>query len=337
VDEGYKPNDQDKSALSDSGDSSEVGKGEHGEEGADKRRPAIPEEERQAKLARILEENGYDGVPHTSEVYAKYGYSPEQPTEQETAPSIEINWEELNARVIAASTEVLSAESDVENRVVVDVGNGVSLEVAKRPHYFSEQYDTSWPAFTMKLQQTQENDDGEESTTTIADFHCYQNQDGHEWYMGHRLVDPRYRSQGVGTKMIGLIEVSVQEYANHTGEPQTITIDAGQVGVISFGIRNGFLPRSETDMGRVERILSGNKGLIVQTGVVFGEDGGWAPGMVFEREDIETAYKWIHDEDPPEGIKWTQNNVNAAFSWDPAEVIGRSLRLDLSKELKPTS
>jgi GNAT superfamily N-acetyltransferase len=102
----------------------------------------------------------------------------------------------------------------------------------------------------------------------VSDFECFlkygfihKDVQDHkpEWVMVHRFVAKEYRGQKIGPKMLKIIEQCVSHIAERSKKMQTIVIDAYQLEIIDFALKNGYIPATEEDKANAQAVLSNDR------------------------------------------------------------------------------
>lgn len=96
----------------------------------------------------------------------------------------------------------------------------------------------------------------EETDLRIADMRLCQHPDG--FVLGYRFVGKRFRRQGFGELMLKIISKFVQEFARHEKRVKKIIVPCSQLGVIRWLLHANFLPETEEDEVKLEKIKEGS-------------------------------------------------------------------------------
>lgn len=140
----------------------------------------------------------------------------------------------------------------------------------------------------------------------VADFDfVYSYTDDAEiWNMRHRLVSPEFRSQGIATQLIQLMEDFLRYRQSSTQKAQKITAEIAQVDVLFSLLRNNkFRPASTSDELKIDRLWTGDESLMLTSSSVDVYLCGPLHWFVFEKD------KWqLHKNDPYLWCSWPQES-----------------------------
>jgi hypothetical protein len=122
----------------------------------------------------------------------------------------------------------------------------------------------------------------------IGDFYLYTKEDGN-FYIPDRYVWPKYRGpQNKGDERISNVllkacEQIVQSHANKEGKGKTLEVDAAQIDVMMWLNTNGYIPKTDQDKERFQKIINADKNLIIVRDNFIWEKDQWREGAnVFE-------------------------------------------------------
>lgn len=210
-----------------------------------------------------------------------YGYSPHL----ETIPQLDlgINWEEVDS--IVANSNIRDFDAINES------SEGISTRGNERVKFFEK---TLYQATLPCVQSKPLNLKGEKSIrkdlmkgTSSEQFilsltnpnvpeddfqHHYvgnfvvgkvDHSDYTEWNLNDRVIAEAYRSQGVAPKMLTMMEQMVEQYQETTDKPQKVTAEVGQVNVLIWLLKQGYTPESPSDQNNIDRLLKGDKSLVI--------------------------------------------------------------------------
>lgn len=91
----------------------------------------------------------------------------------------------------------------------------------------------------------------------IAEF-AFVRTKGHSYGLEHRIVRPAYRDQGLGSVLMAGSEAFFNALGDHEGQALSITVNAGQLGLMCWLYNCGYRPKSKADKLRFESILDGD-------------------------------------------------------------------------------
>lgn len=155
-----------------------------------------------------------------------------------------------------------------------------------------------------------------------ASFRFYQVKHGEyeEWDMKHRVVSEVYRNQGIASQMIRLAEEFFKKRARETGIKQIMTANIGQTNVLTALLKEGFVPTSKEDEEKINRLLNGDRNLIVVTGPDM-KDKAKPQSYIFERD------KYYNESGEVRPEIWN------TYKNEPEKFLGMSFRINLKKEI----
>jgi len=84
-----------------------------------------------------------------------------------------------------------------------------------------------------------------------------------EWDMNDRIVGAAYRDQNVASKMLGMAEQMISKYGKEVGRPQEVVASVGQVNVLVWLLKQGYVPTSDEDQERLDRLMRGDELLTI--------------------------------------------------------------------------
>lgn len=251
-------------------------------------------------------------IPTQDELYARYQYRPPErtlpPRETlpvsladsavarqflDTAEALLLSCEQENPGQMEAfyQTHKITLESPFSAEVNIQPSAAPRLAGAPFQHFLQlrvlkEVTTVHWGEKKQRLER-------------VADFFMYVPDRKHpDWRLHHRIVADTYREQGIGSAMLKTMEAIVQAEATRRREPQRLTVDANQVGVILFALNRGYRPQTADDAARLEAFLADDS-----TRFVLGDDGGYTGdrsprvGFIFEKtaQLAETIDDWRSD------------------------------------------
>lgn len=259
-----------------------------------------------------------------------YNYdSQELPTESAEAIHFELSSELINQVRLGAREIFQTGERNIERSIKLDDTTTVKIIRFRGTN-------TGDDNFQINLLKNGEK---------ISDFYCAIDQDGNQWKLNHRLVSEKFRHQGIGNKMLKLIEECCQEYCNTpAGTKQELVIDASQLGVTTFALQNGYATTGQEDHKNLKLLLSGaNKIFILATAKGYASDGGDRPGFVYRKQLVK---KWMAEfnaysgsEQPliPANVDEDINKIlHKIFYGDPSVYEANAFKIKFSKIFSPT-
>ena len=109
-------------------------------------------------------------------------------------------------------------------------------------------------------------------------------------------MDDALRGQGVGSQLLEAVEGVTSGMAKGFKEDFTLEIEARQLGMLGFAMKNGFAPK-EGDVEDLKQIYAGDSDLIVETskGYPNDVDGGKRPGFMFSKKDVRRQMSMIQE------------------------------------------
>jgi hypothetical protein len=134
----------------------------------------------------------------------------------------------------------------------------------------------------------------------IGQFMAANHEGSNTWDLHDRQVSEKYRGKGAAAEMLQETENCVQAYADAHGKDQDIFVDASQLSVLNFFLKNGYEivyddkerfaeTMSKLETGDLDFVLSG-----CQTGSGFQKD--W---YVFEHDKYDEVESQMHGLQPP--------------------------------------
>ncbi len=220
------------------------------------------------------------------DLYDRYGYIPESEKRIERV-NLNINWpEDINSKIENAVDRILKRISIAPAVEVININDGVTLKLSMEEGYGKR---------SVKMALVDEG-----AKTKIAELDCYMIDSADTvpskaeyWDLGHRVVDERYRGQGIGTKMINALEHSLQHLANLDQRTQVITLKAFQLGVLNMALKLGYIPASTQDRSKVQDIYSFKLDKFFVTTIHgIGNRGIRRPGVVYSMDVLrELAFE----------------------------------------------
>ena len=82
--------------------------------------------------------------------------------------------------------------------------------------------------------------------------------DGDTFDLGHRIVEPQFRDQGIGNILLHAEEAFVQSSATKDQRMKRQTVETGQLDVMVWMWNNGYRPSTPEDAERFEKVLAGD-------------------------------------------------------------------------------
>lgn len=144
-----------------------------------------------------------------------------------------------------------------------------------------------------------------------------------EWEMKHRYVSESYRSQGIAPNMLHFGEAFLKKRAQETQIPQVMTAEVGQVDVLLWLLKEGFVPENGKDAGRINRILSGDPSLKIVSGPPGKDDGQTRDWYIFEKERLNSLTE------VQRSVMWKGNDKK-----NPHNYTNCSFRIKLKKPIE---
>jgi hypothetical protein len=264
-------------------------------------------------------------LPRLAELYDIYGYI--RPDEEMTAPKqlgFEVN-DKLTQQISGIAAKIIL------NKPVPDDYGELNDQLEKidlggKIFEISDFVGTSTNKRNLRFRLY--NDENER----IIDFFVTRDKDDdNKWDLGHRLVDCAYRAQKLGTKMIRLIEASLQEISQQKGQDQELIIETGQLGVMLFALKNDYQIVDNDLVSKLIDIISGNKNkYLLATGKGYAHDGRVLPGFVYERQKLVENIN-LHDiEINSEDLD--DFDLDKIMFYDPDEYSNRSIKIKFIKK-----
>ena len=138
--------------------------------------------------------------------------------------------------------------------------------------------------------------------------------------------------------MLSLLEDCVKSFAKVLKHKQLIIIEARQVEVVFFSLKNHYLPERMEDRKRLKMLFSGNKEeIFITTASGYTNDGGELPGFIYSKKHLLGLLKHYNDnEDNSYKINDIFNNereLDKLFFRDPAEHIGNGFTIKFIKTI----
>lgn len=297
-------------------------------------------------VQRLFGEIGLDRILGTSELFDRYGYKPpEAPRQAREALDLHMTPAVQQDIVTALSADVsqhlaMSREDRYAHSKFVTTPLDGGIEVM---NYVRESGNVDKTHVSVDIQRRDpaRKNDRNYTPEKIASFFCFRDAEGSQWELAHRLVNNKFRGQGIGQEMLGLMERTVHEEATRTGEPQEMLIPARQFEVINFALHNGYAPESSEDYGRLKKILSGDDSeFTVGSPTGYRTDGGTLAGFLVDRKKL-AAWQASKFEENEDGLMMTKYNwkspadVPIEAEDEPEIVFAQGYTVNLVKTIKP--
>jgi|GEM_PF-5252830 len=264
-------------------------------------------------VQRLFDEIGLDRILGTTELFDRYGYKPpEAPRQTREALDLRMSAAVQQEIVAALSPDVsqhlaMSREDRYQHSKFVTTPLVKDIEALS---YVRESGDADKTQVSVSLQRRDpaRKSDRNYTPERIASFFCYRDAESSQWELAHRLVNNKFRGQGIGQEMLGLMERTIHEEATRTGEPQEMLIPARQFEVINFALHNGYAPKSDEDHERLKKILSGDDTeFTVASPTGYRTDGGTLAGYLVDRKKL-AAWQSEKFEENEEGLMMTKHD-----------------------------
>ncbi len=272
----------------------------------------------------VLEKLNLEKLPKMQELYQAYGY--EQPetemVEQETV-NLKTNMDQIfqisHQAARFAFKEIAPLENIAETTPLGELEMGINV-------YRGSESGLRTIRFNLNKAGAKDR---------VASFFIQQDSENeNNWDLGHRLIEPQYRNQNLGTKMLELVESGVQQMADLKNENQELSLEASQIGVILFALKNGYQPAEPEDLARLKEVLKGDKDkYFLTTGKGYQRDGRQVPGYIYERQKITEAVKEAGQEVSPQELE--KFNLDNIFYGDPDAYFNNSVKIKLVKNFTP--
>lgn len=91
-------------------------------------------------------------------------------------------------------------------------------------------------------------------------------EDG-QWRLTDRFVDKRFRGKGLAAVLLAAVERFVKLYADQSGFPEHIIIEAGQPSVLVTYFNKGYIPQTAQDAKMLEEMFAGDPKLCLDYAV----------------------------------------------------------------------
>lgn len=155
----------------------------------------------------------------------------------------------------------------------------------------------------------------------VANFHLTQ-EDKNEWEIKHRQVFPKFREQGIGSRMVELAEDFLKNRAQKQGQTQIMSMEVAQADLLFWLLKRGYMPATPEDEEKIQRIGKGDPELTITSGVN-DNDNDELRWYIFEKEKL---YEKNGKMKP--GI-WLHENYG-----QPIHYVKSSFRIKLKKEFR---
>ncbi len=98
----------------------------------------------------------------------------------------------------------------------------------------------------------------------VSEFDCICSLDiPDHWELSHRFVKEQYRGQEIGSKMLKIMEMTVKHEARNNHRDQVLEINARQLGVANFALKNGYEFGTEKDKDNFNLVCRGDRSKIL--------------------------------------------------------------------------
>lgn len=297
-------------------------------------------------VQRLFGEIGLDRIMGTSELFDRYGYKPpDEPRQAREALDLRMTAAVQQDIVSALSPDVsqhLAMSQEDRNShykyAVTPLDGGIEVSSSVR-----ESGNVGKTIVSVDLQRrnpAKKNERGY-SPERVASFFCYRDDESPRWELAHRLVNNKFRGQGIGQEMLTLMERTIHEEATRTGEAQEILIPARQFEVINFALHNGYAPESSEDYDRLKKILSDDDSeFTVGSPTGYRTDGGTLAGYLIDRKKFAEwqANKFEENEEGWMQYKYdwkSPSDVPIDAEDEPEVVFAQGYTVNLVKTIKP--
>jgi predicted GNAT family N-acyltransferase len=285
----------------------------------------------QVGLENLLDRLNLEKLPKIDELYQAYGYDRPKTEQREKKEPVEFNVNEKLCQQVGQITleslnqDLQSIQGSYQEKLDI---NDLSMEIAT---FLGGDSGRRTIRYNLEKPEKAEEDNSEK----IASFFIQQEiENQNNWDLGHRLIETPYRGQDLGNKMLKLIESSLQHIADQKNQDQQLNIEASQIGVFLYALKNGYMPENQEAETKLKQILNVNKEkYFVATGVGYTEDGRLIPGYVYDRQKVVKDAEKEDIEVSPDELE--DFDLNQIYARDPDEYFHASERINLVKKFVP--
>ncbi len=264
----------------------------------------------------LLVSAGISRVPSLDELYKAYKYSP-PPEEKANTLNIDLPSTAVDSLVKEAQTLLCLSDASIKSNKQ-NVRIPLSTAVVELDIYGG--FEDNNIIFKITLI----------TSKIVADFRCERRTP--VWTLTHRWVDPKHQGQKLGSIMLSLMEQCLAKFAAENGNTQNMIIEARQISVVLFALKNNYLPLGLVDRRRLQQLFSISNELMLTTGVAYREDGGNLPGFIFQKDIVLRVATEYHNRNVSED-EIPQLNIPQIFYREPAAFINSGYTIKFIKPL----
>lgn len=199
--------------------------------------------------------------------------------------------QEENLNMWGVNHDVVFGSSDIESATGhLGIESGIKFDVTPM--------DETKIAYIRLIDKAYRGRDKRLKYPGVTEFGYHKKGDIEEWDFQHRLVHPAYRAQGIAHQMLQLMKDFIMKRAKLNKRKQRLISRTALLDVLVMLIREEFLPISEEDKERLNRVLSGDSSLTIISSPHFSSREGPFYGFIFEKEKLDhydSSLIWSHN------------------------------------------
>ncbi len=268
--------------------------------------------------------------PSVLEVYALYGYEPSKlPEEFEDHESEKFN---ITPAIIEKSKKALEEFFDNENPRGANPIIKVSEDVKLRLGYI----ETTPVRSVLELGFYKKLED-----PLTVDVNCI--RDNHVnfpegfWSINRRFITEGLRGRNIGTMLLKILEHGIEHVANKDEITQTVEIQARQVEVLNWALKNGYMPATDLDKRKIDLLYAGDTSIMITTDPSWGNGQSGRErrlGAIYSIAELqEVAKKQGLGDLTPDQIRHL--DLLKLFPKEGSPYIEGAMTIILKKEIKP--